>query len=83
MKWHRAHADVSCGSCGSQIEAGWPMLLVSSASLVRCERCAQGQYQTTPPADLAPLVKPKAPEQPVFAAARDLVRDYKLAQAGD
>jgi len=86
MTWARSAVHRLCGGrCDRTIGIGDPVLFVTSAQLARCVDCAKREYQTEPPADLAPLQRAEAPREQPFAAVRDLAKrfDVKQAQTGE
>ena len=69
--WKQATAVRLCGSCRAEIASGTPVLLVSSAQLPRCVKCAQATFGAEPPSSWpeTPVPKPAPQEQP-FATPR-------------
>lgn len=49
MTWEKAKSDRPCGRCQFVVTAGTALLLVSSANLPRCVRCAKDTYDAEPP----------------------------------
>lgn len=87
--WQRSKVARQCGACGAAINVGDPVLMVSSAYLSRCVKCAKAQYQTEPPASLEPLPKVDVPQAQPFSPARELARrtkasfDARMARTGE